>query len=96
MSKILSAYGRNWCFVESESVLICMKEWTPALLEDGWSLEETVGTLNVCPRSINRWQHNFDVHSRVDPPSGLRGRPRILTSNAIQSFLDLLTDAPFT
>jgi hypothetical protein len=58
-----------------------MKERALALLEDGWNLEETAETLNICPRSINRWQHNFDVHGRVDPPSGLRGRPRLLTSD---------------
>ena len=72
-----------------------MKERALALLSEGWNIEETAETLNVCPRSIDRWQHNFDMHGRVDPPSGLHGRPRLLTSNVIQSLSDLLTDAPF-
>ena len=39
-------------------ISVDMKEQALALLEDGWNLEETAETLNVCPRSINRWQHN--------------------------------------
>ena len=76
-------------------ISVDMKERALALLGDGWNLEETAETLNVCPRSIDRWQHNFDVHGCVDPPSGLHGRPRLLTSNVIQSLSDLLTDMPF-
>ena len=52
-------------------ISVDMKERALALLEDGWNLEETTEMLNICLRSINRWQHNFDVHSGVDPPSGL-------------------------
>jgi transposase len=60
-------------------------------------IEESAEMFNVFTRSIDRWQHNFDVHGRLDPPSGLqlRGQPRLLTSNVIQSLSDLLSDAPF-
>ena len=76
-------------------ISVDMKEQALALLGKGWNIEETVETLNVCPRSIDCWQHNFDVHSHVDPPSRLHGQPCLLTSNVIQSLSDLLTDAPF-
>ena len=39
-------------------ISVNMKEQALALLGDGWNLEETTEMLNVCPRSINRWQHN--------------------------------------
>jgi transposase len=78
-------------------ISVDMKERALNLLKDGWNIEESAETFNVCTRSIDRWQHNFDVHGRLDPPSGLqlRGRPRLLTSNVIQSLSDLLSDTPF-
>jgi transposase len=72
-----------------------MKERALALLRDDWNIEETAETLGVCPKSITRWQHNFNTFGRVDPPSELRGRPRLLSSDVIQSLSELLADAPF-
>jgi transposase len=63
--------------------------------QEGWNIEETVETLGVCSKSITRWQHNFETSGRVDPPSELRGRPHLLSSDVIQSLVELLPDAPF-
>jgi hypothetical protein len=78
-------------------ISVDMKGRALALLEDGWNIEETAETLNVkcLYQKLDRWQHNFDVHGRVDPQSGVRGRPRLLKPHVVQSLSDLLSDTPF-
>ena len=72
-----------------------IKEWALSLLQEGWNIEETTEMLGVCSKSITRWQHNFEMSGRVNPPSELRGRPHLLSSDVIQSLAELLADVPF-
>ncbi|KAF9227577.1 hypothetical protein BS17DRAFT_773972 [Gyrodon lividus] len=55
-----------------------MKQRALELLEMGWEMDEVTDTLGMSSRSVYHWADNYEEHGRVDPPSVLRGRPRLL------------------
>ena len=52
----------------------------------------------VCCRKVltagPRWQDNYEMHSRVDPPSFLRGRQHILSAGVVDDLRDLMQESP--
>jgi transposase-like protein len=66
-----------------------MKKRALQLLEE---LSEIADALGVSTKSILRWHNNYRdrVHGRVDPPSALHGRHRILTGEVIDELRELI------
>jgi transposase len=50
--------------------------------------------LGVLSKSIGRWSDNYATQGHVDPLSVLRGRPRLLTANAVQDLRELIAESP--
>ena len=50
------------------------------LLDKGWDMDDIAETLGVSTKSIMRWEDKYKEFGLVDPPSVLRGRPRILST----------------
>ena len=53
--------------------------------------------LGVSSKSIERWDHKYNLyktHEGVDPPSGLRWPPWILSTQAIDDFQELIREIP--
>jgi transposase len=71
-----------------------MKQRSLQLIDEGWEMEDIANVLGVASKSIKRWTDNYDMHGRVDPPSVLRGRPRILNSEAISDLHELIRETP--
>jgi transposase len=71
-----------------------MKQRSLQLIDEGWEMEDIANVLGVASKSIKRWTDNYDMHGRVDPPSVLRGRPRILNSEAISDLHELIRGTP--
>jgi len=71
-----------------------MKKRALQLLEEGWEMSEIAAALGVSTKSIPRWHNNYGIHGRVDPPSALRGRHRILTSDVIGELRELMQESP--
>jgi transposase len=44
------------------------------LLEEGWEMDQITTALGVHSKSIKRWEHNYEKHGSVNPPTPLRGR----------------------
>jgi transposase len=72
-----------------------MKQRALQLIDEGWELEEVAEVLGVSSKSVERWENNYEVHGRVDPPSVLRGRPRLLTAQAIDDLHQLIQESPY-
>lgn len=64
------------------------------MLQEGWDMEEIVQALAVSAKSIGRWADNYTEQDRVDPPSVLRGRPRILNTKVLDELTDLIKEMP--
>ena len=64
------------------------------LIDEGWEMQDVADILGVASKSIRRWADNYDTHGRVDPPSVLRGRPRLLNSEAISDLQELIRETP--
>jgi len=71
-----------------------MKKRALQLLEEGWEMSEITDALGVSTKSIPHWQNNYEVHGRVDPPSTLRGRCRILSGEVIRELRELMQESP--
>jgi len=71
-----------------------MKERALDLLGLGWKIEDSAAVLWVSTKSIELWINNRDATGQVDPPSVLRGRPRILTADVIDELWDLIEETP--
>jgi transposase len=71
-----------------------MKRRALQLLEEGWKMHEIANILNVSSQSIVRWHNNYKTQGRVDPPSFLRGRRRILSAFAIADLHELIQQNP--
>lgn len=71
-----------------------MKQRALQLIDEGWELAKLADVFGVSSKSIERWDHNYKTHGCVDPPSGLRGRPRILTTQAINDLQELIRETP--
>jgi len=63
-------------------------------LEQGWEIERVAEALGVSEKSIERWEENYDIHGSVNPPTPLRGRPRLLTERMTEELHDLITENP--
>ena len=57
-----------------------MRQRTLMLLDKGWDMDDIAETLGVSTKSITRWEDKYEEFGLVDPPSVLRGRPRILNT----------------
>ena len=65
------------------------------LIDEGWKLKEVADVLGVSSKSIERWDHNYEMHRCVNPSSALRGRPRIInTPHAIDDLHKLIQETP--
>jgi transposase len=64
------------------------------LLEEGWEMDEIANILSVSSKSIDRWHDNYETQGRVDPPTFLRGRRRILSADAITDLHELIQQKP--
>jgi len=64
------------------------------MLEDGWEMNEIADVLGMSSKSIDRWQDNYEMHGRVDPPSFLRGRRRILSADVVDNLWNLMQESP--
>jgi transposase len=71
-----------------------MKQRALQLIDEGWEIDVVADVLGVASKSIGRWTNNYDIHGRVDPPSVLRGRRRILNAEAISGLLQLIRESP--
>jgi len=71
-----------------------MKKWALQLLKEGWEMSEITYALGVSTKNIPRWHNNYNLHSRVDPPSALRSRCRILTGDVIGELRKLMQESP--
>lgn len=71
-----------------------MKKRALQLLEEGWEMSKIADALGVSNKCIPRWHNNYMVHGRVDPPSALRGRHRILTGEVIEELRKLMQESP--
>jgi len=63
-------------------------------LEEGWEIDHIAEALGVSSRSIERWEKNYEIHGCVNPPTPLRGRPRLLTHRITEELHDLITENP--
>ena len=72
-----------------------MKRRALQLLDEGWKRHEIIAKiLSVSSESIERWHDNYETKGRVDPPSFLRGRRRILSAGAIKGLRELIQENP--
>jgi transposase len=71
-----------------------MKQRALQLIDEGWEMQDVADILGVASKSIRRWADNYDTHGRVDPPSVLHGRPRLLNSEAISDLQELIRETP--
>ncbi|THU82996.1 hypothetical protein K435DRAFT_569303, partial [Dendrothele bispora CBS 962.96] len=63
-----------------------LKEAALRMWEHGWELSDICSALIVSARSMYRWRAIFNKLGRVTrPPSGLRGRPRIISLLALDA-----------
>lgn len=73
-----------------------MKQRALQLIDEGWELAEVAEVLGVSSASVERWEDNYKLHGRVNPPSVLRGRPRLLYLDEIREWLALYHDQPIS
>ncbi|KAF5378873.1 hypothetical protein D9615_006901 [Tricholomella constricta] len=71
-----------------------MKRRALQLLDLGWEMHDIADTPGLSKKSTDRWVDNYETHGRVDPPSVLRGRPRILTQDALNDLQELIQESP--
>ncbi|KAI0264583.1 hypothetical protein BGY98DRAFT_888945, partial [Russula aff. rugulosa BPL654] len=64
------------------------------LLEEGWEIDQITAALGVHSKSIERWQHDYENHGTVNPPTPLRGRRRLLNPNVTEELHEMLTESP--
>ena len=63
------------------------------LLEEGWEIDQITTALGVHSKSIERWEHNYENHGSVNPPTPLRGRCRLLSSHIAEELHKLLIES---
>jgi len=71
-----------------------MKRRALQLLDEGWEMQQIADLLGISSKSIHRWQDNYETHGLVNPPSYLRGRRRILSSDVVDDLHDLMLESP--
>ena len=71
-----------------------MKRRALQLLDEGWKGHKIAKILSVSSESIEQWHDNYETKGRVDPPSFLRGRRRILSAGAIAGLHELIQENP--
>lgn len=63
-------------------------------LEEGWEINQITAALGVHSKSIERWEDNYQKYGTVNPPTPLRGRPRLLSSGIAEELHELLVESP--
>ncbi|KAH7918110.1 hypothetical protein BV22DRAFT_1108445 [Leucogyrophana mollusca] len=71
-----------------------MKEQALKLLGDGWEMDEIADALGISEKSIGRWEDKMLQEGRVDTPSILHGRRRLLNATAIAELQELIKESP--
>lgn len=71
-----------------------LKQRALQLLDQGIEIGDIVDWLGVSTKSVTRWQNSYDQHVRVDPLSGIHGRPRILSADVVNELQEILTRVP--
>ena len=71
-----------------------MKQRALQLINEGWEPAEVADVLGVSSKSIERWDHNYETHGCINPPSALRGRPRIINAQAADDLQELIRETP--
>jgi transposase len=71
-----------------------MKQRALQLLDQGWEIERIADVLGVSSKSIGRWLEKYAAYGRVDPPSVLRGRPRLLNVDITEDLRELISETP--
>ena len=72
-----------------------LKQWALyLLLEEGWEIDRITMALGVHSKSIERWEDNYENHGCVSPPTPLRGRRRLLSSDIAEELHELLIESP--
>jgi len=64
------------------------------LLEEGWEIDQITTALGVHSKSIERWEHNYENHGSVNPPTPLRGCRRLLSSDIAEELHEMLNESP--
>ena len=64
------------------------------LLEEGWEIDRVATTLGVHAKSIKRWEHNYEIHGSVNPPTPQRGQRRLLSSAIAEELQEMLIESP--
>ena len=57
------------------------------LLEEGWEIDQITTALGVHSKRVERWEHNYENHASVNPPTPLRGCRRLLSGDNAMTFL---------
>ena len=63
-------------------------------MKEGWEIDRVAEALRVASKSIERWENTYEIHGCVDPPTPLRGRPRVLTNRMTEDLRDLIVENP--
>ncbi|KAH7918421.1 hypothetical protein BV22DRAFT_979142, partial [Leucogyrophana mollusca] len=71
-----------------------MKQRALELLTEGWTADEVSDVLRVSCRSIRRWEAKMEESGCVDPPSVLRGCPRLLDPAVVEDLHGLILGSP--
>jgi transposase len=64
------------------------------LLEEGWEMDQITAALGVYSTSVERWEHNYETHGCVNPPTPLRGRRRLLSSDIAEELHEMFIENP--
>jgi transposase len=64
------------------------------LLEEGWEMDQITAALGVYSTSVGRWEHNYETHGCVNPPTPLRGRRRLLSSDIAEELHEMFIENP--
>ena len=59
------------------------------LLEEGWEIDQITAMLDVM---YTRWEHNYESHGSVNPPTPLRGCRQFLSSDITEELHELLVE----
>ncbi|KIY48498.1 hypothetical protein FISHEDRAFT_12499, partial [Fistulina hepatica ATCC 64428] len=71
-----------------------IKQKALELVSDGWHIQDVCSVLGMCPRSVERWQANFDEQGTVNPAHPTRGRRRLLSPDIMHALNELIHENP--
>lgn len=57
-------------------------------------MDQITTALGVHSKSVERWEHNYETHGCVNPPTPLRGRRRMLSSDVAEELHEMFIENP--